>query len=541
MDVNNNNQQPENLNLDPEVVYLGTTNGDKPKKTFGIYSQDRRKHLYILGKTGMGKTTLLQNMVLQDIYNGYGVCFLDPHGDSCEYILNRIPKHRQSDVVYLNPADIEHPVALNILQSKSGEEPYLMASELMAVFNRIWAGTWSARMEYILNNTLLALLEKPGNTILGVIKMLTDDHWREQIVSKLQDPLVKNFWQKEFANFNSRYRQEAISPILNKVGQFLSSELMRNILGQTESTIDIRQIMDEGKILIVNLSKGRLGEDNSNLFGSLLVAKLQIAAMSRVNLPEADRKDFFVYVDEFQNFTTDSFASILSEARKYRLNLILAHQYISQLTESGNSKVKNAIFGNVGSIITFRLGSQDAEEISREFKPNFFAKDLVSLNPTQIVVKLSQKGRVIDAFLGNTMPPIFTKLSGSFDFIVEFSRHKYAKKRAVVRDIISAWFEQDEALKQLPKNQNYSKKDFKNKKKEQNPTPQNLPKKSEKPRNESILSLTSPKKRTNNMSFSAEIKFSKEIHNLNLKSDKIDDFKQDLEDKDYPRFQIPGK
>jgi len=423
---------PSDLSLKPNLCYFGTASSGDKKKTFGILQEDRRRHMYVIGKTGMGKTTLLENMILQDIYNGYGVAFVDPHGDPSEYILDRIPTHRQQDVVYLNPADTEYPIGLNILEARRGEEPFLIASSLMAVFYKIWAGMWSSRMEYILNNTLLALLETPGNTLLDVVKMLTDDDFRLKTVSKLNDPLVKNFWNEEFANFNSRYKQEAISPILNKIGQFLSSEVIRNIVGQKHSTIDLREIMDEKKILIVNLSKGRLGEDNSNLFGSLLFAKLQVAAMSRVDIVEDKREDFFLYVDEFQNFTTDSFAGILSEARKYRLNLILAHQYISQLTESGNSKVKNAIFGNVGTMLTFRIGSEDASLISKEFSPVFSPQELLNLDPKQIALKLSIQGKASKPFLATTLAPIFDKLNGNFSSVVNLSRQLYAKQKNLV-------------------------------------------------------------------------------------------------------------
>jgi hypothetical protein len=425
--------------LDPDVCYFGVKNEAEAESSFGILEKDRNIHMYIIGKTGMGKTTLLENMILQDIYNNKGVCFIDPHGDASEYILDRIPLHRRTDVIYLNPADLEYPIGLNILEDE--QEVYLTASGLMAVFNKIWSGLWSARMEYILNNTLLALLETPGNTLLGVIKMLTDDTFRISTVQKLKDPVVKHFWTQEFAKFNERYRQEAISPILNKIGQFLSSEIIRNIVGQTKSTIHLREIMDEGKILIVNLSKGKLGEDNSNLFGALLVAKLQIAAMSRVDISEDKRKDFYLYVDEFQNFTNDSFATILSEARKYKLNLILAHQYIAQLTESGNHRVKNAIFGNVGTLVSFRLGAPDAPEISREFSSTIQPNELISLKPHQIAIKLSVDGDVTDPFIARTLPPIFEGLNGSKENIISLSRFRFSRGRNEVSKTISSIFE----------------------------------------------------------------------------------------------------
>jgi Type IV secretion-system coupling protein DNA-binding domain len=445
------------VNLKPNICYFGSVNDRGISKTFGIYQEDRRRHLYILGKTGMGKTTLLENMALQDIYNGYGICFIDPHGDSAEYILDRIPPFRQNDVVYFNPSDTDFPVGFNMLEAKRGEESFLIASGMMAVFNRIWAGMWSSRMEYILNNTLLALLETPGNTLLGVVRMLTDKDFRNKIIRNVQDPMVKNFWLKEFASFNDKYRTEAIAPVLNKIGQFFSTDLIRNILGQTKSTIDIREIMDKKRILIVNLSKGRLGEDNSELLGSLLVTKIQLAAMSRVDIPENERNDFYLYVDEFQNFTTDSFASILSEARKYRLNLILAHQYISQLSESGNEKVRNAIFGNVGTMISFRIGSEDAKKMELEFEPVFQTQQLINLNKTQIALKLSIDGKATDPFLANTLPPIFEKMSGRAEIVQAMSRERYSIPKMVIKEKISRWLseetesdEESSEAKQLP-------------------------------------------------------------------------------------------
>jgi type IV secretory pathway TraG/TraD family ATPase VirD4 len=429
--TNSNLSTNTNLNqteaIKPNGCYLAVFEKDNKAEILEISRQERRKHLYIIGKTGMGKTTLIQNMVLQDIYAGNGVCLIDPHGDSSEYVMDRIPSHRHNDVVYIDPSDKQNPVALNVLEAKNGEEKFLIASSMMAVFNKIWSGMWSSRMEYILNNTLLALLEQKKSTLLGVLRILTDDKYREKLVYKIQDPVIKNFWLNEFAKFNSRYRQEAISPILNKVGQFLSTEIIRNILGQSKSSINLREIMDDKKILIVNVSKGKLGEDNSNLLGSLILAKLQIAAMGRVDQKEEKRQDFYLYVDEFQNFTNDSFASILSEARKYRLNLILAHQYISQLTENGNFKVKNAIFGNVSNLIVFRLGAQDAPEIIKELNGKFTIQDIINLKKAQVIVQISDNGSPKPATLAISIPPIFEKLNGNRQQIIEMSRSKYSR------------------------------------------------------------------------------------------------------------------
>ena len=460
------NPQSSQLNQLVGSNYLGQnrqadkqTNDTKPfQKVFGIELEDRRKHMYIVGKTGMGKTTMLTNMILQDIYNGLGVCFIDPHGDPSEYILDRIPPHRHQDVVYFNPADTEFPIGLNILEAQRGEPPFLISSTLLAVFNKIWEGAWSSRMEYILSNTLLTLLETEGQTLLGVIKILTDEKYRRKIVARLTDPLVKNFWDLEFAKFNEKYRQEAIAPILNKIGQFFANEVIRNILGQTKSTIDIRDIMDNNKILICNLSKGKLGEENSSLLGALLISKLQIATMSRVDQPENDRRDFFVYVDEFQNFTTESFAGILSEARKYRLNLILAHQYISQLTEGGTRKVKSAIFGNVGTMVSFRVGASDAQEISNEFSLTVSAKTLLNLQKGQIAIKLSTENMALEPFVANTLPPLFDKMTGQKDKVITQSRHRYClPKQIVAGDIRDYLNDTQESKKQAKKHNNQNR------------------------------------------------------------------------------------
>lgn len=422
----------DELNIRPEIAYFGSVQDRDGVKNFGILADDRRRHMYCLGKTGMGKSTLLTNLILQDIHNGHGCCFLDPHGETVEYVLERIPEHRKKDVVYFNPADTDFPVGFNIFESVNDEQMFLLAAGMMSVFQRIWEGAWSARMEYILNNTLLALLETPGNTLLDVVRMLTDDVFRKRVIDGIIDPVVKNFWIKEFASFNDKYRTEAIAPILNKVGQFFSTSLIRNILGQQKSTINIRQIMDEGKILLINLSKGRLGEDNSNLLGSMMITRIQLAAMSRVDIPEHERRDFYMYVDEFQNFITDTFAVILSEARKYRLSLILAHQYIAQLTESDNQKVKNAIFGNVGTMLTFRVGAEDGEALEKEFAPIFTYRDLTKLNKAQIALKMTIGGKSTTAFLASTIAPLYPEESGLKDEIIALSREQFTTPANIV-------------------------------------------------------------------------------------------------------------
>jgi len=344
-----------------EINLFAETNYRNIKKRFGIKIDDRRRHMYIVGKTGMGKTGMLRNMAIQDIQQGRGLAFVDPHGEAAESLLDFVPSHRVNDVIYFNPADLEHPIAFNVMENIDPEKRHLVASGLMGVFKKIWPDVWSARMEYILNNAILALLEYPGATLLGVNRMLADPEYRKKVVEKIADPMVKSFWITEFSRYTQRLEVEATAAIQNKVGQFISAPLIRNIIGQVQSNIDMRKVMDEGKIIILDLSKGRIGEDNSLLLGALLITKLQLAAMSRVNVPEEQRKDFYLYVDEFQNFATESFVNILSEARKYRLDLILGHQYIAQMDE----KVRDAVFGNIGTMICFRVGAEDAEFLEK--------------------------------------------------------------------------------------------------------------------------------------------------------------------------------
>ncbi len=424
---------------DDEITLFAKTNFRNREVAFGIRKDDRRRHMYIIGKTGMGKTTLIENMVIQDILAGNGVAFVDPHGDSVEKVLDYIPSNRVNDVVYLNPADSDFPIAFNPLEAVDIKYKHLVASGLMGVFTKIWAGVWSARMEYILNNTILALLDSPGNTLLGIARMLVNKSYRKRIVDNIKDPVVKSFWVDEFANYNDKFRNEAIAPIQNKVGQFLSSVIVRNIVGQTKSSIDLRDIMDNKKIFLINLSKGRIGEDNSALLGAMIITKIQLAAMSRVDIPEEDRKDFYLYVDEFQNFATESFANILSEARKYRLNLIVAHQYIGQLvTDKKNTTVRDAIFGNVGTLICFRVGADDAEFLEKEFDPTYLLNDLVNLTKFHIYLKLMINGVSSTPFSATTLPPI-SEPTGNNEKVIKVSRERYATEKIIVEEKINRW------------------------------------------------------------------------------------------------------
>ena len=416
-----------------DINFFGETTFRNQRKRFGIKTDDRRRHIYTVGKTGMGKTAMLENMIIQDIQDGKGVGFVDPHGEAAEKIVDFIPKDRIKDVVYINPADLNYPTAFNIMEKVDPEYRHLVAGGLMGVFKKIWPDVWSARMEYILHNSILALLEVPDSTLLGVNKLLSDADYRSKVVDQVTDPVVKAFWVQEFAKYTQRYEVEATAAIQNKIGQFISAPLIRNIIGQVHSSLDIRKIMDEQKILIMNLSKGRIGEDNSRLLGALLITKLQLAAMSRIDMPEEDRKDFILYVDEFQNFATESFTNILSEARKYRLSLILAHQYIAQMEE----EVRDAVFGNVGTLIAFRIGAEDAEFLEKEFFPDFTANDLVNLTKYNIYVKLMIDGIASSPFSAETLYPLPRPKNTYSKEIIEFSREKYGRPRKFVEEKIA--------------------------------------------------------------------------------------------------------
>lgn len=418
-----------------DINYIGITNFRDEFQRFGIKTDDRRRHMYFVGKSGVGKTTMMENMIIQDINNGKGVCVIDPHGELINRVLYFIPENRIKDVIYFNPGDIEWPIAFNVIEEVSVEYRHLVVAGLMGVFKKIWPDVWSARMEYILNNALLALLEYPEATLLSVNRLLSDEDFREAVMKKVTDPIVRSFWEREFARYSARFATEAIAPIQNKVGQFISNPLIRNIIGQKESKIDIRQIMDEGKILLANLSKGMVGEDNSSLLGALLVTKIQLAAMSRINVPEEKRKDFYLYVDEFQNFSTESFASIFAEARKYRLNLALAHQYIAQL----NEQVKDSIFGNIGTLVSFRLGPEDAELLEKYFAPEFSQEDLINLPNYNFYIKLMINGILSKSFSAMNIPPSSLPEHSFIQEIIQYSREHYAALREEIESKIAHW------------------------------------------------------------------------------------------------------
>ncbi|MDQ3245192.1 MAG: type IV secretion system DNA-binding domain-containing protein [bacterium] len=423
-----------------DLTYIGQSTYRDKNALFGIKRRDRRQHVYILGKSGTGKSVLMFNMIIQNIANGEGVCVVDPHGELVEGVLSAIPPDRVKDVVYFNPADVDHHIGFNVLELEDPKYKHLVASGLMGIFTKIWANAWSARMEYILNNAILALLDTPGTTLLGIPRLLVDKDYRQKIINNLKDPVIKAFWIHEYEAWQDKFRNEAIAPIQNKVGQFLSTSVIRNIVGQSLSTINIFNMMNEGKIFLVNVSKGRIGEDNSKLLGGMIITKVQLAAMERVRIPEEERKDFYLYVDEFQNFVTDSFASILSEARKYRLNLTVAHQYTAQLVTKESSAMRDSIFGNVGTMIVFRVGADDADFLEKEFAPEFVPEDIVNLPNFKIYLKLMIDGITSRPFSAKTLAPM---VKGGDKIIeeevIQSSRKLYCRTKEEVEREINNW------------------------------------------------------------------------------------------------------
>ncbi len=422
---------PDAHDPDRRVTYFAATHMRGKRDMFGIRGDDRGKHIYVIGKTGMGKSTMLENMAIQDIQNGEGLAFIDPHGSTAEKLLDFVPQERIKDVVYFAPFDTDHPIGFNIMEDVGFDKRHLVVSGLMGALRRIWVDAWSARMEYILQNTLLALLEYPDSTLLDVNRMLTNKTFRAAVVEKITDPIVRSFWVEEFAGFTDTYTREATPAIQNKIGQFTANPLIRNIIGQAKSTFDLRKMMDEKKIFIVNLSKGRMGETNASLLGSMLVVKIYLAAMSRADEPAARLAKlprFYFYVDEFQSMMNEAFADILSESRKYKLALTLANQYIEQMEEN----VRDAVFGNIGTLIVFRVGPFDAEVLKTVFEPTFTPEDLVGLGIGQIYLTLMIDGVGSRPFSAETIPPIETPPISYRDDVIRNSRARYARPRAEV-------------------------------------------------------------------------------------------------------------
>lgn len=421
-----------------KVTYFAETDSRGKKIRFGIKRKDRSRHFYVIGKTGMGKSTLLENMAAQDIMDGEGMCFIDPHGKTAELLLEYVPEHRKDDVLYFAPFDLENPISFNVLEKVDADKRHLVVSGLMSTFKKIWEDAWSARMEYILSNTLLALLEYPDATLLGVNRMLADKDYRKKVVDNVTDPSVKSFWIEEFGKYTERFAAEATPAIQNKIGQFTSNALIRNMIGQPRSSFDFRKMMDEKKIVIINLSKGRVGEQNANLLGGMLITKIYLAAMSRADAGERNLKSlapFYLFVDEFQSFANKSFADILSEARKYKLNLTIAHQYIEQMEE----EVRAAVFGNVGTMVIFRVGAYDAEIFEKEFAPQFEMQDIVNLGMYQIYLKLMIDGVSSQPFSATTLPPLAMAEKSHVDEVIKASREKYSRNRTDVEKEIMDW------------------------------------------------------------------------------------------------------
>jgi len=415
-------------------IILGMREEWGRERPFGLSATDRRQHLYVIGKSGVGKTTLLRNLILQDIEAGRGVAVIDPHGDLALDVLDHIPRQRTEDVVYFDPSDTEHPAGINLLAHVPSDARHLVASGIVAAFKGVWGDSWGPRLEYILYAAVAAVLECQNVSILGVQRMLSDERYRRWVVKQIKDPAVQAFWTREFARYDRRFLQEAVASIQNKIGRLLMAPQLRNILGQVRNRIDARFMMDRGKIFVANLSKGKIGADKANLLGSFLVSAFQQAAMSRADIPETERRDFYLYVDEFQSFVSDSFADILSEARKYRLCLTLSHQYLDQLKPT----IAAAVMGNVGSMLAFRVGHQDAEALEMAFGKTYASSAFTGLSNRRLCARLLVDGEDIEPFFGRTLPPQGRR-HGRRGTIIRRSRERYATRRSVAEERISRW------------------------------------------------------------------------------------------------------
>jgi hypothetical protein len=417
----------ESAIMNEDIIQIGMREGYGHLLPFGLYLPDFRQHVYLIGKTGSGKTTLLRNMIVQHIALGHGVGLIDPHGDLAEELLDLIPRRRVEHIIYFNPSDQEYPVAMNLLANVAKDERPLVASGIVGAFKSIWRESWGPRMEYILYNAIAALLDCSNASLLGVNRMLTDERYRAWVIRQIEDPFIKEFWEFEYASYDSRFQREAIAPIQNKLGQFLLNPVIRNILGQVECKVSFPFTIDNNQLFIANLSKGKLGYDKANLLGSLLVTQFQLAAMRRAMQPEAERRDFFLFIDEFQNFTTDAFTSLLAEARKYRLSLILSHQYVDQIP----LPLRQAIFGNVGTLLSFRVGATDAEILETEFGRSHVARQFVDLDRFEVIARPLENGTNVEPFRGKTLKSL-GRHSGQRTKIIARSRRRFASTRAAV-------------------------------------------------------------------------------------------------------------
>jgi hypothetical protein len=425
--------------LDENEIVLGSRESWGQQIPISLSVSDLSQHVYVIGKSGTGKTTLLLNLILQTVHRGLGVAVIDPHGDLARSVIDRVPKWRTEDVVYFDPGDLDFPIGLNVLRTSAS--PHLVASGIVSALKGIWHDSWGPRLEYILYAAVAALIECENVSLLGLQRMLADGEYRAWVVRQVKDPMVRAYWAQEFGAYDRRFMQDAIAPIQNKVGQLLMSPVTRNILGQVTSTIDARFMMDHGRIFVANLSKGRLGEDKSNLLGALLVSQFQLAAMARANIAEGERRPFQLFVDEFQSFTSDAFAAILSEARKYRLGLVLSHQYLDQLRPG----IRDAILGNVGSMVSFRTGHQDADRMALEFGGAFPGSRFSELNNHEILVRLLSGGQVVPPTSGMSLPPIWEP-TGRGEHILARSRSRFGRSRTEVEDKIRRWLKTESEL-----------------------------------------------------------------------------------------------
>ncbi len=430
-------EPPKDLPTNGENVSMfGITNYHNNFQPFGIKRSDRSKHLYVVGKSGVGKSKMLELLINADIQAGKGICVLDPHGDLVNNVLRMIPEERLKDVIYFDPADTEFPIAFNPLEKVDEKYKMQITIGFIQIFKKLFGNNWSDRLEHVLRYVTLALLDSPNTTVLSILKMLSDKNYRQAIVARIQDSVVKNFWVNEFAGWSEKFDSEAITPLLNKVGQLVSTNMVRNIIGQPLNTFNIRHIMDNQKILLMKVSKGLLGEENAQLIGSMIITKIYQAAMSRADMREEERKDFYFYVDEFQNFATDTFSEILSEARKYGLCLTIAHQYVGQLTDV----IRKTVFGNVGSMVSFRVGAEDAVVLAEEYTPIFNVRDIINLGVREFYIKMSIDGELAEPFSARTMDMKFADLDLS-PRIIEESRKLYCAAREKVEEKLKKWDE----------------------------------------------------------------------------------------------------
>ena len=408
------------------ITFFAKTEFRNKDAIFGIkQGEDRRRHTYIIGKSGTGKSTLIANMAIDDIRKGRGVAIIDPHGDLCDTVLDYIPSSRINDCCYFNPSDPEYMYPLNVLEAQNESQKELVASGVLSIFKKLYGTvSWGPRLEHILRNAVLTLVNTPDSNMTHIVEILTHKEYRNQVVAKLTNPTLKNFWINEFDRMDPKFQNEAVAPVLNKVGQFISSTNIRNTIAHSHSKINIQEIMDQKKILIADLSTGRLGEDNSALLGAMLITQIQLSAMNRVFQAQSERSDFYLYVDEFQNFATEAFIKILSEARKFKLNLIVANQYMNQLDRT----IQDAIFGNVGSLMSFVVGNQDAFILQKEFGQKFPADDLVKIGKYQIICKLSIDSETTQPFYATTLPPLSCK-NQQRDKLIRISQERWGKKK----------------------------------------------------------------------------------------------------------------